>query len=103
MNPSNPDLVSEVRVTPIAARDTLLAFASVLYRNELRLSDIALHCTRDGDDFTIAFPQKRMFNGAIVHAVYPIQKEVTEAIRAAIITKFLALTKQNGVRNDDET
>ena len=88
---SNNPFVSEVRVTPIAARDTLLAFASVLYRDELRLSDIALYSTRTGDDFTLAFPRKRLFNGANVHIIYPIQKEIAEAIKVAIVAKYLDL------------
>ena len=90
---SNDPLISEVRVTPIAARDTLLAFASLLYRSELRLSDIALHSTRKGDDFTLAFPRKRLFNGAEVHIIYPIQKEIAEAIKAAVVSKYLDLVK----------
>ena len=93
---SSNSFISEVRFTPIAARDTLLGFASILYRNELRLSDIALHCTRQGDDFTLAYPLKRLFNGAEVHIVYPVQKEIAEAMKAAVVTKYLDLIKPIG-------
>ena len=86
--------LSEVRVTPVPPRDSLLAFGSVHYRGELRISDLALHATPTGDDFTIAYPLKTLFNGAKVHIVYPTNPEVAEAIRIAVVGKYLELVQR---------
>ena len=83
-------IITEISFTPVRPRDTLLGFASVLYRSELRLSDIALHCTSKGADYTVVFPCKTLFNGARVNVYYPTSGDVGEAIRRAIIEKYLA-------------
>jgi DNA-binding cell septation regulator SpoVG len=44
----------------------------------------------------IADPRKRLFNGAEISIIYPTSKQVAEAIRDAIVAKYLELTQQSG-------
>lgn len=87
--------ISEVSFTPVAPRDTLLGFGSLIYHG-VKLSDLALHIARDGGGYSVAYPRKRLFNGVEISIIYPTSKQVAEAIRDAIIAKYLELTQQSG-------
>lgn len=90
--------VSEVSFTPVRPRDTLLGFGSVVYHG-VRLADLALHVARDGGGYSVGYPRKRLFNGSEISIIYPTSKQVAEAIRDAIVGKYLELTQQSGHEN----
>lgn len=89
---SNP-AISEVSFTPVPPRDTLLGFGSLIYHG-VRLADLGLHAARNGDGYSIAYPRKRLFNGSEISIIYPTSKQVADAIRDAIVSKYLELTKR---------
>ena len=88
-----PSRISEVRVTPIFPNGTLVAFASILFEGQLRLSDLAVHSLNQGKEFSISYPKKRLFNGAEVNIIYPISRDVDDAVKSAIVSKYLDMTK----------
>ena len=87
----NPS-ISEVSFTPVPPRNTLLGFGSIVFHG-VKLSDLALHVARDGGGYSIAYPRKRLFNGAEINIIHPTSKQVAEVIRDAIVTKYLDMTK----------
>ena len=89
---TNHPQISEVSFTPVFPRDTLLGFGSLIYHG-VKLSDLALHIARDGGGYSIAYPRKRLFNGVEINIIHPTCKPVTEAIRDAIVSKYLELTR----------
>jgi len=84
--------ISEVSFTPVRPRDTLLGFGSLIFYG-VRLSDLALHIAKDGGGYTVAYPRKRLFNASEISVIYPTSKQVAEAIRDAIVSKYLELTR----------
>ena len=91
---SNP-AISEVSFTPVRPHNTLLGFGSIVFHG-VSLSDLALHIARDGNGYSIAYPRKRLFNGSEISIIYPTSKQVAEAIRDAIVGKYLELTERSG-------
>lgn len=87
--------ISEVSFTPVPPRFTLLGFGSLIFYG-IRLSDLALHIAKDGNGYSIAYPRKRLFNGSEISIIYPTSKQVADAIRDAIVGKYLELTQQSG-------
>lgn len=87
----NPS-ISEVSFTPVPPRNTLLGFGSIVFHG-VRLSDLALHIAKDGGGYSVGYPRKRLFNGAEINIIYPTSQRVAEAIRDAIVTKYLELTR----------
>ena len=84
-------IISEISVTPVRPRNTLVAFCSLAYRGEIFLGDIALHVDPSSDDFRLVFPEKVLFNGSRCHVHFPLSSKVNDTIRAAIVAKYKEL------------
>ena len=80
-------LISEVSVTPIRPKDTLIAFCSFVYRNEFFFGDIALHIEPSGG-YSLRWPAKTLFNGSRCQIHYPLSAEIGDAVKNAIVTKY---------------
>ena len=85
--------ISEVSVTPIRPKDTLVAFCSFVYRNEFFLGDVALHLDPSGG-YSLRYPAKVLFNGSKCQVHYPLSAEIAEVIKSAIIKKYEELIRK---------
>lgn len=89
------EIIKEVSITLTRPRGSLVGFVSLTYRGEWFFSDIAVHLTKAGDGIRLAFPDKTLCNGKRMNVFFPISKEVGEAVRSAIATKYFAMMKEN--------
>jgi len=81
--------ISEVCVYPIKPTEKgLIAFASLIFENKLSLNSIAVYTRPDGSDIRLLFPTKLLPNGKEMNIFYPINREVYEDIKEAIIKKM---------------
>lgn len=87
-NDKLPELITRISVTPIRPRDTLVAFCSCVYREELYLGDLALHVESSGNDYKICYPVKVLFNKSRSHIVFPLNSEISDLIKNAIVSKY---------------
>jgi len=85
--------ISEIEITPIRAQNGLVAFASVLLDNKIRLNSIGIYTKLSGG-YRLTYPTKskgfNIFN--------PITKEVSQAIEKAVLDKYRQLI--GGLFND---
>ncbi len=81
-------LISEVSVTPVRPKNTLVAFCSFVYRKEFYLGDIALHIDLSGDGYRLAYPEKTLFNGTRCQIIFPLSSNIGDAIKNVIVTKY---------------
>lgn len=87
-------ILSEISITPIRPQRSHIAWCSLVYRREWFLGDIALHVTKDGNDFRLSYPAKTLFNGAVINTFYPISKEIGDLVKSAIVEEYLALLEK---------
>ena len=77
--------ISEIEITPIRAQNGLVAFASVLLDNKIRLNSIGIYTKLSGG-YRLTYPTKGQFN-----ILNPITKEVSQAIETAVLNKYSQL------------
>lgn len=86
--------ITEVQIEFITPREGLIAFASLVINDCLKLSSIAVHKKLNTEGYRITYPSKGKFN--IFH---PINKEASDAIEEAIFQKLKTVTNE-GSNND---
>ena len=77
--------ISEIEITPIRAQNGLVAFASVLLDNKVKLNSIGIYTKLSGG-YRLTYPTKGQFN-----IFKPITKEVSQAIESAVLDKYSQL------------
>lgn len=83
---NKPMKITEVNITPIKPQNGLVAFASVVFNNSLYLGSIGVYTRLDGTGYRITYPTKKIGDKNI-NIYHPINRETSEAIEKAIITK----------------
>ena len=78
--------ITEIQITPIKPKEGLIAFASVVVGKGLYLGSIGVHTRLDGAGYRITYPTKKVADKDF-HIFHPINKETSEAIEEAIISK----------------
>ena len=78
--------ISEVQVTPIKARDGLLALVSLVFNNSIYLDSIGIY-TRPQGGYRLTYPT-RDNTGRRFNLFHPISREVADQIEEAVIEKF---------------
>lgn len=89
--------LSEVQVVPVKAQDGLVGFASLVYDNNLYLGSIGIF-TRPQGGYRLTYPTRKGTNGNF-NVFHPINRQVSDQIEQAIISKFEEVTNQY-VRHD---
>lgn len=69
----------------------LIGIASVVYNNSISLNCISVYIRPNGD-LRAVFPNKILPNSKEINIYYPINKETYEAIKKAIVDKYLEIT-----------
>lgn len=82
--------VSEVQIAPIKPQNGLVAFASCVINDQFYIGNIALFSFPEG--YRIVWPTKKLKHGQNINCVNPITKEADEAVKNAIIEKYMAIT-----------
>ena len=85
------DILSEVQITPIKARDGLVGFASFVYNDSFYFGSIGIY-TRPQGGYRLTYPTRKGANGNF-NIFHPINREVAEEIEKVIISKFEDVTK----------
>src|SRR3989338_6204713 len=85
------DILSEVQITPIKARDGLVGFASFVYNNSFYFGSIGIY-TRPQGGYRLTYPTRKSTNGNF-NIFHPINRKVAEEIEKVIISKFEDVTK----------
>ena len=85
--------ISEIRLTPIKPRQSLVAFASCVVDRQFYFGGIAIHCDLLNKSFRCVFPTKQVA-GKELPIYHPITKEAGEAIQRAIIIEWENLIKR---------
>lgn len=85
--------ITETQIIPIKAKDGLMAFGSVIFDNCLYLGSIGIYKKLNGNGYRITYPTKKIGDKNI-NLYHPINKETSEAIEKAIISKAEKLFNQ---------
>ena len=83
--------VREIQIVPCKPQNGLIAFISLVWNNELYLSDIALY-TRPEGGYRLLYPTRKLSNGKQIEIFFPINKEAGRVIEDAVIDKYCELT-----------
>lgn len=93
--------ISEVEIILVKPRQGLLGFVSCLLNGQLFLSDIAIYNSPSSSDYLrLVYPAKKLKNGRVIHIFHPIQKELDQVIKEAVIKKYEFLTSR--ILEDDD-
>ena len=79
--------VTEVNITFIKPKDSLIGFASVVLDDAIYLSSIGIHMRLDGGGYRLTFPSKKSGQQQF-QIFHPIRKDVGAAIERAIFDKL---------------
>ncbi len=88
--------VSEVNITPVKPNNGLIGIASVVVDSNVYLNSIAVYVKLDGS-YRLLYPTKNV-GGKSLGWFYPINREASRAIEAAIFQKCSQVFEG---RNDD--
>jgi DNA-binding cell septation regulator SpoVG len=84
--------ISEVTFIPLKPNEKgLIGLASALYENAISLNCIGVYIRPDGE-LRLVFPNKILPNGKEINIYYPINNEVYESIKEAVINKYEEIT-----------
>ncbi len=94
----------KVQIEFITPHEGLIAFASLVINDCLKLSSIAVHKKLNAEGYRITYPSKGKFNifgyaEARRPLVHPINKEASDAIEAAIFQELKTVINE-GSNND---
>lgn len=78
--------ISEIQITPIKAKDGLIAIASLVYNGDFYLGSIGLY-TRPQGGYRLTYPTRKTPGGNF-NLFHPINKVIAEEIQNAVISKF---------------
>lgn len=85
-------IITEPTFLPLKPNEKgLIGIASVLYNNSLSLNCISVYLRPNGD-LRLVFPIKTLPNSKEINVYYPVNKETYEAIKKAIVDKYLEIT-----------
>ena len=79
--------VTEVNITFIKPKDSLIGFASIVLDDAIYLSSIGIHARLDGGGYRLTFPSKKSGQQQF-QIFHPIRKDVGAAIERAIFDKL---------------
>ncbi|HCR81340.1 MAG: hypothetical protein UY13_C0002G0122 [Candidatus Pacebacteria bacterium GW2011_GWB1_47_8] len=85
------DILSEVQITPIKARDGLVGFASFVYNDSFYFGSIGIY-TRPQGGYRLTYPTRKGPSGNF-NIFHPINRNIAEKIEKVIISKFENVTK----------
>ena len=85
--------ISDVQIIPVKPKDGLVAFANVLYDDNLFLSSIAIH-TRPTGGYRLSYPKKE--SRGSFNIFHPINTVIAKEIDDAVITKYKEITEEIG-------
>ena len=81
--------VTNVEIVLFRPKDGFLGFASVVLNELYCVSDIGMHSSLNGQySIRLAFPGKRLADGRIIHAFYPLSTKATDLITSAVAEKY---------------
>lgn len=83
--------VSEVQIIPIKVNNGLVAFASVVLNDNLYLGSIGIHSKLTGG-YRLTYPT-RQTGDKNFNIYHPINKDTSEIIEQAIISKYKEVMK----------
>lgn len=89
--------ITELQITPIKPNNGLIAFASVVVDGNLYLGSIGIHSRIDGSGYRLTYPTKPI-GGRDLNIYHPINKQASEAIEQAVISKYKDVMKENNDR-----
>jgi len=78
--------ISEIQITPIKAKDGLVAIASLVYNDDFYLGSIGLY-TRPQGGYRLTYPTRKVSSGNF-NLFHPINKRIAEEIQNSVISKF---------------
>ncbi|MFH1967805.1 MAG: septation protein SpoVG family protein [bacterium] len=78
--------ITDVQITPIKPREGLVGFANVVINDSIHLGFIGIHTKLDGSGYRITYPTKKA-GVKDLNIFYPINKEMSKIIEAAVIAK----------------
>ena len=85
--------ITEIQIIPIKSRDGLVAFASIVLENSVYLGSIGVYTRINGSGYRITYPTK-IIGDKSINIYHPINKETSETIEKAIISKVKKIFKQ---------
>ena len=86
-------MVSEIQIIQVKPKDGLIAFTSCVINNQFYLGNIAIYTSPSSPDgFRLVYPLKILPTGKQINCVHPINRETGNAIKKAIINKYLEIT-----------
>ncbi len=83
--------ITDVQIIPVKPKDGLLAFANIIYENNLFLGSIGIY-TRPGGGYRLTYPKKGA--GDQFDAFHPINRSTAEEIDDAVIEKYEEVTQE---------
>lgn len=86
--------VSEITIIPIRATNGLVAFASCIVDEKIYIGGIGIYTKLSGTGYRLTYPNKKVNQNA-VRLVYPINREVGDAILNAISAEYEKLLKKD--------
>ncbi len=86
-------MITEVQITPVKAKDGLVAFASVVLDGKFYLGSIAVHQKLDGSGLRLTYPTRRVADRDF-HIFHPIKREASFEFEEAIFSKFKEVMTQ---------
>jgi stage V sporulation protein G len=89
--------ITEIQIIPIKPNNGLVAFASVVVEGNLYLGSIGIHSRIDGSGYRLTYPTKPI-GGRDLNIYHPINKNASEALEKAIISKYKEVMKDNNDR-----
>ena len=97
-------LITEVTFYPLSINEKgLVGFASLTLDNKLSLNSIAVYTRPDGSDYRLLYPSKKLPNGREISIFYPINQNVGEIIKKAVIEKIEELAEKAEGANNGHT
>jgi len=88
--------ITEIQIVPIKPENGLIAFASVIFDDNLYLGFIGIHTRLSGTGYRITYPTKKIASRDI-NVYHPINKEASKAIEDAIISRAEAILGHQGL------
>lgn len=78
--------ITEIQIIPIKANNGLVAFASCVLDGNIYLGSIGVHKRLNGSGYRLTYPTKKVADKDF-HIFHPINKQASEEIERAIISK----------------
>ena len=90
--------ISDVQIIPVKPKDGLVAFANILYDDNLFLGSIAIH-TRPTGSYRLSYPKKESRESYSIF--HPINSMIAKEIDDVVIAKYEKMTKVIGKKRKE--